>query len=452
MATREKKQARRTRRKVNLPWLHDCNAEQVRAIAKRLDNPPGPGWLEKQEQGVTLDAQIGAAGVDTTRMSVTATIVTPGEDRDGDRLNPLGAVVDNYRRNPVVLWMHGHGLDLPIAKSEDPQGKLTLAASESELIATSYFSESLPEAVQIFALIAEGIVRATSVSGDPIIAKAVTRDSGKTGLDVEEWEIYEWSWVNNGANPEAIRKCLDRKKCGDTRLGDWLLKSLEPKAANCKPQGKGFDMDEEHVEKMGDEEEVEKTAEEEELEKAGDEQDPNATPEEAPADDVEKAEEEMPEEEPEQVPPGQKFLSDICASLTMFADELEAGLAMQEREGVRAFAEPLIAAMREQAMGAEGVLSQEYNASVEKAEESEEEPVVKYLAKSKLARVAFDAIKRNIEKARQQNKDAKLSRLLKSVDESFHSLNIRAKQDRRNEQLVQKRIADLEKRFQGSSK
>src|SRR5208337_884975 len=51
------------------------------------------------------DAQIDS--VDKTERSLVARINTAGLDRFKTVIDPKGARLDNYRRNPVVLWEHG---------------------------------------------------------------------------------------------------------------------------------------------------------------------------------------------------------------------------------------------------------------------------------------------------------------------------------------------------------
>ncbi|MDF1745025.1 MAG: hypothetical protein P1V19_15110 [Gimesia sp.] len=47
--------------------------------------------------------------IDAQLMSARAIINTPGEDREGDIIVPKGVHLENFSKNPVVLWEHGLG-------------------------------------------------------------------------------------------------------------------------------------------------------------------------------------------------------------------------------------------------------------------------------------------------------------------------------------------------------
>jgi hypothetical protein len=73
-----------------------------------------------------------------------------------------GLLLEHYQLNPIILFDHGINMALPIGTSESPAGDLKVTLGKSKAIATAYFSQSLPEASTIFALIDEGILRTAS--------------------------------------------------------------------------------------------------------------------------------------------------------------------------------------------------------------------------------------------------------------------------------------------------
>ncbi|QGQ24014.1 hypothetical protein F1728_15560 [Gimesia benthica] len=161
-------------------------------------------------------------------MSARAVINTPREDREGDVIVPRGVHLENYRNNPVVLWEHGLGeLTRPIAKCQQPDGKLALHVSDHEITATSFFTDKCLESLQIFHLIAEGLVRATSVRALPIKSAIRKTSNAGSGIILEEWELIEWSWGALGVNPDAIARTLDRGTIEGRKITAPLLKSLQ---------------------------------------------------------------------------------------------------------------------------------------------------------------------------------------------------------------------------------
>ena len=158
-------------------------------------------------------------------MSARAVINTPREDREGDVIVPRGVHLDNYRNNPVVLWEHGLGeLTRPIAKCQQPDGKLALDVSDHEITATSFFTDKCLESLQIFHLIAEGLVRAASVRALPIKSAIRKTSNAGSGIILKEWELIGGSWGALGVNPgpsSCLLKYILKKETPDdaTRRG-----------------------------------------------------------------------------------------------------------------------------------------------------------------------------------------------------------------------------------------
>lgn len=188
-------------------------------------------WLSRQE----------VVSVDTSKMTASAIITTPSFDRERDALNPRGASLKNYSLNPIVLWNHGFDCSLPIGRSSDDDNNLTLEVSDAGIIATCHFSKSLPLANQIFGLIDEDIVRATSVRFTPL-----ERPKQKAhGLLHGSYDLEEWSWVPIGVNPKAVRPVLSSGKLNGEQLMPTLTKSLKafvPPHKRRTFQGHTFEM------------------------------------------------------------------------------------------------------------------------------------------------------------------------------------------------------------------
>lgn len=129
--------------------------------------------------------------------SLLVTISTDSPDRDGDIIVPKGARLDNYRKNPVVLFGH-KSKELPIAKASD------IIADEHSVKAKVTFPTKGVHALAdtIYELFKEGIMNAWSIGFQADSSKVERLDSG--GLKFNEWEMYEFSAVPVPANPEAL--------------------------------------------------------------------------------------------------------------------------------------------------------------------------------------------------------------------------------------------------------
>lgn len=176
-------------------------------------------------------------GVDTHTRTATAVISTPAPDRVRDSLNPLGCSLDEYRSNPVVFWEHGKVLTKPIGTSENPAtGQLAIVKTNTEVLGTCWFTDKFLEAEQIFELVAEGTVRATSVRFTPVTQPVVR----KSDTYFDEWMLLEWSWVGIGCNPEAIAATVAKGKLAGKPIVAGIAKSLELYLPPKKIQVPGF--------------------------------------------------------------------------------------------------------------------------------------------------------------------------------------------------------------------
>jgi HK97 family phage prohead protease len=148
----------------------------------------------------------------------TFTISTGAIDRDRDTVSVEGWSLDNYRKNPVVLWAHDYA-GLPVGRAE------SIIARNGQLIARMQFvpGEVYPFAETVRQLIDGGWVKATSVGFRPL-KWAINEERG--GYDFEEQELLEFSLVPVPSNPEALVQA--RASGMDVApLKDWALKVLD---------------------------------------------------------------------------------------------------------------------------------------------------------------------------------------------------------------------------------
>jgi hypothetical protein len=162
--------------------------------------------------------------VDSSRMSASAIISTPAVDRVGDSMDTLGCDLTQYRKNPVVFWNHAFdGFTKPIGISENSSGALEVYPTSEHIKATCYFTNKFLEAEQIFELVNEKTIRATSIRFDPI--GSPSRSGGVQRF--AKWYLLEWSWVPIGCNPEAVQDVLAKGYLAGRRISSGITKSLE---------------------------------------------------------------------------------------------------------------------------------------------------------------------------------------------------------------------------------
>lgn len=124
-------------------------------------------------------------------------ISTASRDRDHDSLALDGWRLENYRKNPVVLWAHMYR-ELPVAQS------LRIEVGEA-LISEAQFAtrDEYPFADTVLRLIDGRYLRATSVGFRPL---KYVYNAEEAGYDFHEQELLEYSIVPVPANPEALQQ------------------------------------------------------------------------------------------------------------------------------------------------------------------------------------------------------------------------------------------------------
>lgn len=155
--------------------------------------------------------------IDSEERTIVSTISTDSVDRYKTILQPDGVMLDNYRKNPVVLCNHGLGDSEGISHvSGMPIGKnLWVKVSKRKLIAKTKF---LPrgedeQADKVFRLFELGYLNAWSVRMNPIEFGLPTSAEIRARPELAEcrqifrkWDLIEYSAVTLPANPDAVQQ------------------------------------------------------------------------------------------------------------------------------------------------------------------------------------------------------------------------------------------------------
>jgi len=123
-----------------------------------------------------------------------ASTATP--DRMGDIIEQSGWVLDNYKKNPVILWQH---------RSSEPIGRANnIQVTERGLeVQIEFMPEDVnPTAARIEKMVKEGFLNAVSVGFDPI--EYTERDTDSWSYHFTKQELLEISIVTVPANAEAL--------------------------------------------------------------------------------------------------------------------------------------------------------------------------------------------------------------------------------------------------------
>ena len=189
-------------------------------------------WIKRipvyEADGVPLDICLRKFGglevikseVDLTTgmVDIDFVISTPTLDREDDVLMVDGWEIDNYMRNPVVLWAHDYGRP-PVARSEK------VWVEDEKLISRDRFTpqEINPFGHMVYQMVKGGFLRATSVGFRPL--EYFFNDEHK-GYDFLKSELMEHSIVPVPANPEAL-VAASAAGIDTSPLIEWAAKILD---------------------------------------------------------------------------------------------------------------------------------------------------------------------------------------------------------------------------------
>ena len=161
--------------------------------------------------------------VDKKERSVVSYISTITKDRDNEQLLPGGVSLDNYQKNPIVLYGHDYK-SLPIGKN------IWIKQDERGLIAKTIFAKS-EFADQIYRAYTEDIdgtgplLRGWSVG---FIPRKWEEPKAKDAEDAPrriytEWELLEYSAVPIPSCPEALTLAYEKGLISDRLKKDLSL-------------------------------------------------------------------------------------------------------------------------------------------------------------------------------------------------------------------------------------
>ena len=144
----------------------------------------------------------------TTGEPIEFVASTANAARDKIEIDQAGWKLDNYRKNPVVLWMHDYWGERP------PIGRAEVSLSGNELICRIWFDQGDPFAVDVERKYRNGFLNAVSVGWDTL--EWTRLEEGEARMRVTSAELLDISAVSVPGDPDALmRRTYDAlKKAG----------------------------------------------------------------------------------------------------------------------------------------------------------------------------------------------------------------------------------------------
>ena len=128
-------------------------------------------------------------------------ITTPNFDRGKDRIFPEGGVLDNYNKNPVIMWIHDYKGSTPSAGLPVAKNSYLKVTPEGIVAGPPIFLEGDEFASRVKNAWDKGFLNTASIGFAPI--ECETNEEG--GTDYKKWEMLEWSFAPIPMNAEAAR-------------------------------------------------------------------------------------------------------------------------------------------------------------------------------------------------------------------------------------------------------
>jgi hypothetical protein len=137
------------------------------------------------------------------------TISTPHVDRDGDIIDQTGWDLDEYKKNPVVLWAHDSSAP-PIARANStylsPVANKSTGEDQIHLMSVAEFPsrDLYPFANMVGRLYKNGFLHGASVGFLPVEYEMSKEREGFAPVDFKKQKLLEWSAVPVPSNPEGL--------------------------------------------------------------------------------------------------------------------------------------------------------------------------------------------------------------------------------------------------------
>lgn len=190
-------------------------------------SPDGPLGIQTLDSSICVRVSPGTAklAADPTALTLLAAITTSDRDRAGDIVVPAGLRnAAEYLRNPVVLWAHNRFTLPPIGQCQ------RLEVQPDRIVAETKFAQGVAFAEELFRLYEQGVLRGWSIGFIPLKARLLPEDpgdedrAGRRGVQVDEWNLLEYSAVPIPENPGALTVAIQKGLVRTRPLRDWLVR------------------------------------------------------------------------------------------------------------------------------------------------------------------------------------------------------------------------------------
>jgi len=238
--------------RISLDELVKVNAdpafiETVKLIAKNF------GIKEEDAEFVRKGITPSDLKVDEEEKAIVSYITTKAVDRDGEIVDPDGAILDDYRKHLVVLFGHDYK-QLPIGKN------IWIKQDKKGLVAKTVYANHA-EAQKVYQYRKDGFPLAQSIGFVPVDVEdfpaEAQQKNGGVKRHYKKWALLEYSDVPIPSNPEALQVAISKGLSFPETLKDnpqydpeTVIKLEDIEATKEQPEPETKDEMEETIEKV----------------------------------------------------------------------------------------------------------------------------------------------------------------------------------------------------------
>lgn len=179
--------------------------------------------LQKIHRKLLSDIEFASdAGLEAKRQ-IRVTAASGKADRSGDIVSVKGIELDNFRKNPIILWSHDH-YGLPIAKAVE----MSVVNGKLEMLLEFATKEMYEFADTVYKLVKGGFLKGVSIGARVLEAEwIVNEDEEIIGRKFNRLELLELSVVPIPADSKALITAVKSGAITCEDMEDCLAKTFD---------------------------------------------------------------------------------------------------------------------------------------------------------------------------------------------------------------------------------
>lgn len=157
------------------------------------------------------------------KRQIRVTAASGKADRVGDIVQVAGIRLENYKKNPIVLYGHDH-FGLPIARAVE----MGVVGGKLEMVFEFADAETYAFADTVYRLVKKGFLKGVSIGARVLEAEYLRDDDERViGRQYNELELLEVSVVAIPADSKALITAVKSGAVSEAEFEEYLAKSLD---------------------------------------------------------------------------------------------------------------------------------------------------------------------------------------------------------------------------------